>query len=269
MKDTRSIFKLYSAAAKRLVMVNCFSRTLNLVNLIEFPKSGATWFGQMLSEASGIPFPRNTTPVFGQNIMHGHYLFRPQMHKAIHVLRDGRDVMVSAYFHFLFDNSHNHPNLVKYTRKKLLFDDYDAIKENLPYFIEYMFTAYANKSFLHFSWADAINNIKENKANILVIKYEDLLVDPVGCLKAALDYYDIKSPGEERLIEIVDNYSFKKITNRNPGEEDKRSFIRKGIKGDWNNYFTEQACDVFKSFAGKELVEIGYEKDNSWHSCLL
>lgn len=268
MKDTRSKLYLYTAATKRLLMWHLFSKKLSLILITEFPKSGASWFAQMFSDATNIPFPRNATPSLRQSIMHGHYLFKPRMGKAIQVLRDGRDVMVSAYFHFLFNNSHNHPNIVKYTRSKLKFDDYDAIVENLPRFNEYMFTDYANRNMLHFSWSEAVHNLQEYSDYICVIKYEDLLTSPVKCLERALQFYEMASPGEERLKEIVENYSFKKVTKRNPGEEDKKSFVRKGISGDWKNYFNQETCEVFKEYAGAELIKAGYEKDNSWDSFL-
>lgn len=266
MKDTRSKFDLYSAAAKRLFMWSFLSKKLDLILITEFPKSGASWFGQMFSDATGIPFPRNTTPALKQNIMHGHHLFHPRMDKAIHVLRDGRDVMVSAYYHFLFNNSHNHPMGVSYHRKKLPFKNYNNIQENLPQFIEYMFTGYPNKNSLHFSWSDIVNNTQKYTDEICNIKYEDLLLTPVECLEKALYFYEIDSPGKERLQKIVKNYSFKKVTKRNPGDEDKKSFIRKGISGDWKNHFNEESCEIFKKFAGKELIKAGYEEDFSWNN---
>lgn len=268
MKDTRSKFSLYSAALKRLIMWHFMSKKLGLVLITEFPKSGASWFGQMFSDASNIPFPRNVTPSFRKNIMHGHHLFNPRMNKAIHILRDGRDVMVSAYFHFLFDNSHNHSNMVKYTRGKLLFDDYNAIIENLPRFIEYMFTEYPDKNSIHFCWSEMVRNAKKYNNQICTIKYEDLLSTPDQCIENALQFYEISSPGQKRLREIVDDYSFKKMTKRSPGQENRKSFVRKGISGDWKNHFNEEACNLFKKYAGQELIEMGYEKDFNWGSQL-
>ena len=74
---------------------------------------------------------------------------------------------------------------------------------------------------------------------------------------------------EARLKTIVENYSFKKISQRKPGEENKKSFLRKGIAGDWKNNFSEEACDVFKKYAGEELILMGYEKDLNWTNKLI
>jgi hypothetical protein len=39
---------------------------------------------------------------------------------------------------------------------------------------------------------------------------------------------------------------------------------RKGIVGDWRNYFTEDHRRVFKEVAGDVLIRLGYEKDMDW-----
>ena len=67
-----------------------------------------------------------------------------------------------------------------------------------------------------------------------------------------------------RAAAIADEFSFERQAGRRAGEEDKRSFLRKGIVGDWRNYFTREAREVFAGFAGSELVLLGYERDRAW-----
>lgn len=258
MKDTRSKLKLYSDAAKRLVMWNFLAKRLSLVLITEFPKSGASWFCQMMSDATGIPFPRNVAPKLQQSIMHGHHLFHPRMSKAIHIMRDGRDVMVSAYYHALFDNDKNHPSLVKRTRNLVGFTDYDNVIENMPTFIRYMFEIYPARSKRHFSWSEMINNATKYKENVCSIKYEELLTNPADCLVEALEFYNLNVPSRNELNKIVEKYSIK---NRRTGGG---SFVRKGISGDWKNHFNDEACAVFKEYASETLINAGYESDNTW-----
>jgi hypothetical protein len=264
MKDNRSRLQIYTAAVKRLIMWYVLPKRLEIVLVPEFPKSGGSWLCQMLSEATGLPYPRNVSPKFEKCILHGHHLYHPKMGKSIAVVRDGRDVMVSAYFHFLFKNDRNKSFGVKYHRDKLQFDDYDNVKSNMPEFISYMFTNFAQKNFLHFSWSDFVQNVTYYSENICLIKYEDLLDTPVKSLEKALNYYDLNKSTNEKLKNVVQKYSFENITNRNRGEEDKNSFVRKGISGDWKNYFTKEACQVFKKHAGEELIVLDYEKDHNW-----
>lgn len=236
----------------------------NLVLVTEFPKCGGTWFCNMLSDAIDVPFPRNISPKYQQNIMHGHNLFHPRMNKAICVMRDGRDVMVSAYFHFCFYGKDKSKRTTDLHRSKLKFDDYDQIKKNMPAFIEYLFTGFAQRNFTHFSWSDLVKNVLEYNDSVCVVKYEDLLVDPVSELEKAISFYNCKDPGKEKLKDIVEKYSFKNVTKRKQGQENRNSFVRKGISGDWKNHFTKEACEVFKKHGGQALIDMGYEKDLNW-----
>ena len=54
------------------------------------------------------------------------------------------------------------------------------------------------------------------------------------------------------------------MTGRQPGEEKKTSFFRKGIVGDWRNYFCQRAKKVFDFYAGAYLIKLGYEENHAW-----
>ena len=45
---------------------------------------------------------------------------------------------------------------------------------------------------------------------------------------------------------------------RDKGEEDKTSFFRKGLVGDWKSYFDDASFDVFRKQTGDLLDELGY-----------
>ena len=64
----------------------------------------------------------------------------------------------------------------------------------------------------------------------------------------------------------MDTCSFERFAEgRKRGEANVQSEYRKGIIGDWKNYFTDRDKDQFKaSEAGRLLIELGYEKDNDW-----
>jgi hypothetical protein len=97
-----------------------------------------------------------------------------------------------------------------------------------------------------------------------IISYENLLTDTINVLGQAINKVCNVQPDEDRLREISEKYSFKNQTGRNPGDENKYSFLRKGIAGDWKNYFSKEAGQVFNKFAGKELIKLGYEIDDGW-----
>ena len=243
----------------RLGMCYALSSFLPLYIVNEYPKSGGTWVCQMLSDYLDIPFPRNQFPKFQSSIMHGHYLHIRTLKNVYIVMRDGRDVMVSFYYQSLFKHERFNDRLVEITRRDLNFDDYSDIKKNMPKFIEYKFS---NKKNPRFTWSDFVNSWIDK--DVPIITYENLLRDTINVLGQAIYKVCNVQPDEDRLREISEKYSFKNQTGRNPGDENKLSFLRKGIAGDWKNYFSKEARQVFNKFAGNELIKLGYEIDDSW-----
>lgn len=96
------------------------------------------------------------------------------------------------------------------------------------------------------------------------VRYEDLLERPheeVGELARFLG----ADASEEAIEQAVSSASFEKSTKgRERGQEDTSSFFRKGIAGDWKNYFTERDKQIFKEEAGDLLIRLGYEEDYDW-----
>ena len=262
LKDTRSHLLIRIHAAQRLFMWHFLQERLELVLVSEHPKSGGTWFSQMLAEALEIPFPRNKRPRFESCLMHGHLMYHPNFKKIVGVVRDGRDIMVSAYYHSLFSNDRNSDTRVDYYRKKLMFDDFDNIKANLPEFIRFMFQDYA-KGYTHFNWSDFVNGYIDNE-NAFIVKYEDLLIDAVPSLTGAIKFLGKEAVSDQRLKEVEKLFSFRRLSKRKPGQENTNSFLRKGIAGDWKNHFSQEACEAFHEFGGEELIALGYEKDDLW-----
>jgi hypothetical protein len=251
--------KIKTEGAIRWGMVCVLSDYLPLYIVTEYPKSGGSWVSQMLASYLGVPFPRNQFPRFESCIMQGHYLYNPFLKNVFCVMRDGRDIMVSFYYHSLFKNERCNARLVQITRKEVPFEDFDNIESNLAAFIEYKFTC---KKHPRFTWSKFVNHWMDKE--VAVIKYENLLQDPVKELGGAISKVTGDEPYEKRLEEIVDRYSFKKAAKWNPSEEDKHSFLRKGVAGDWKNVFSKEAKALFNYYAGKELIRLGYEKDETW-----
>ncbi len=100
------------------------------------------------------------------------------------------------------------------------------------------------------------------------VRYEDLKTNPVGVLEAVLRYLELPVD-EEQIRRIAAKHSFKSLTGRNPGEDCLESPNRKGIVGDWQNYFNKDCIAAFKKEkAGRWnhlLVEMGYETNLDWH----
>jgi hypothetical protein len=93
--------------------------------------------------------------------------------------------------------------------------------------------------------------------------YEALLSDGKAVVRGVLDYLDL--PYDEALLDhLLDRSSFRYYTGRDPGQENRKRFYRKGIAGDWKNHFSAEDKRIFKEIAGDLLLQLGYEKDLDW-----
>ncbi len=261
-KRPRGKLQMGVEAAKRFTMLYGLAHAFPIYVVTEFPKSGGTWFSQMLSTYLKLPFARNHNPQpIRSSILHGVFRYSPLIRRPTVVLRDGRDVMVSAYYHFLHINETNLVSAVEQKRKHLGFRDFDDIHTNLPKFIEYMFGDYA-QPIQRCSWTGFMESWQDRSAAF--VRYEDLLSDCHGAMSRVISELTKQPIDEAKLAGVVDQYSWRKLAGRKPGTSKKGSFMRKGIAGDWKNNFTKQAAIVFDQVAGDTLVQWGYEPDRTW-----
>lgn len=214
----------------------------------------------MLSDALDIQFPRNAFPKLGNSIFHGHYLQANAGHKVI-VWRDGRDVMVSWYYHCLFENELDNKALVDRVAQDIRFSDRSDISTNLPEFMEYTFNRQKHPNF---HWAQFVRAWFGRRDGVVHTKYEVLRANTYDELNRIILELTDRDVAVEHLLSVVQEHSFENKAKRQPGRLNENSFMRKGIVGDWKNSFTREAVDVFKNYAGDELIELGYEKDYSW-----
>ena len=147
-------------------------------------------------------------------------------------------------------------------RRKLLgFNDPENISSNLPKFLHYLHNDYSKK-LNGFTWAEFVESYLD-KNDVFIVKYEDMLANTSAQLEKVLSFLDYEV--EETVIHnAVDKFSFKNQTKRNPGEENKKSFLRKGIAGDWKNYFNKESVNLFDKYYGDMLIKLGYEDNRDW-----
>lgn len=251
-------------AVKRMILWHGFSGRLPLYLVAEFPKSGGTWFSRMLAECLEVPFPDPwSNHRFESCVLRGHHLYNRRFRNTVAVFRDGRDVVVSSYYFFLFPAEGNLKYSVEDTRRRLNFADYEDIHTNLPRFIEYLFCEYPRVGWSNcFSWSEFVDSW-HNKA-VAEVKYEDLLASPHQTLARVVKQLAGRELSPERLDQIVQTYSFESMTGRKRGSEERTAFARKGIAGDWKNHFSAEAREVFDAYAGQQLLTLGYENDRQW-----
>ncbi len=235
----------------------------------EYPKSGGTWLSLMVGDVLQAIVPQlSIFPAGCAAVLHNHWRYDHRLRRVIYLSRDGRDVLVSSFFHMLRDYqskaspSHHHAT----KRLNRLFGaNFDAqnTRELLPRFIEGIFERPLGN---RLNWADHVGewHDPENRKHIAYVRYEQLLEDPHAHLKRVVERATGKPIEQWRIDMAVEKFSIQRQTGRTSGQEDRSHFIRKGVAGDWKNHFTTESAKAFHERAGEVLIRLGYEPDASW-----
>jgi len=87
------------------------------------------------------------------------------------------------------------------------------------------------------------------------VSYDKLLVDGPSYLTSIFSQAPL-NVDPEIIMDAHERFSFKNMSGgRKSGSENQKSFFRKGISGDWANYFTESEAKIFDT-AVKTYQEI-------------
>lgn len=180
-----------------------------------------------------------------------------QNFRAFHVIRDPRDVCVSAYFSHLYSHpTDSAPWLLEFRKKLTQMSQNKAIEEEINFCSYQLFRQMESWNYQH--------------PDILELKFEDLTATPneyflsiflfLGLIDQSSSHPDnTKFITPATLQHIVDKHRFsKKSGGRKRGEEDPKSHYRKGIVGDWNNYFTPEHIELFSKNNLDLLDKLGY-----------
>ncbi len=199
------------------------------------------------------------------------------------VIRDLRDTLVSLYFSWKISHAFHFP--WQFKSREIL--NKVSVEQGLAAWIgdgeRSVYNGLLDPPFLRKHY-DRMNNADENgimaflqnildyiadiqaswmNDDALMIRYEDLISDEIGGFEKIVDHCQIPV-SRERLHEIIHYNRFETVTGRHPGEEDVQAHQRKGISGDWRNYFSLSVKEKFKSRFGDVLIKTGYESDLNW-----
>jgi hypothetical protein len=169
---------------------------------------------------------------------------KPERYKAFFVMRDPRDVLVSWYFSIRW--SHALLGEIERIRGDLAtLTEADGLLYSIDFLADYgLFVAQR-------SWASA----PTNDPNVMLVRHEDLTAPGnVPAIEHVLNHCDIRVP-RKVLEEVLDTYSFEKLSGRKPGQEDPKAHYRKGVPGDWRNHFNEKIHARFTAVAG-DLISL-------------
>jgi hypothetical protein len=183
--------------------------------------------------------------------------------RIVHIVRDGRDVAVSAMHHWWRLAEDRAGGVYKLTPQELeLRDAYLEDREGFLAGGRSIFTE-ERLSQLARRWSYRIGKARRDGMDLygeryLEIRYEDLVRDTPATLYQVLEFLRARR-GEGIIERCIQRASFERVSNRRPGEEDSESFFRKGVVGDWKSVFTERDRKIYEDLAGDQLAETGYE----------
>jgi len=234
--------------------------------IVSYPKSGTTWLSFLVANYIN----NNKSPVHFKNlpdfcpeyetetsgrirkpgesiVFKSHSPFNPGFNRVIYLVRDGRDVAVSYYFYHL-----------KYS----MIDQ----KTSFPDFFEKFNTGKIEYGL----WNNHVNSWLSNKpAQFLLVKYEDLLQNAEEEFSKVISFINLPVE-KERILAAISASKFeelasieKKQINEIPkiaSSDTNISFIRKGIMGDYMNYFDKDMETKFWNTQGDAMKKLGYTK---------
>ncbi len=206
--------------------------------------------------------------------------------RAFHVIRDPRDVSVSAYFSHLYSHriDAEWPELRERRARLQQLDKARGLLSELE----------------ELRWEfDRMGDWNYDRADVLEIRMEDLTGDPYRQFLRVFRFLDLVDEGPfslskratywtsralraaerrvagrlalparlsrlpaERVLGIVwENDFTKKADGREAGREDSRSHYRRGVPGDWRNHFDAEHIAYFETHYGTLLRRLGYERE--------
>jgi hypothetical protein len=171
--------------------------------------------------------------------------------RGFHIVRDPRDIVVSAYFSHLY--SHKPFEGLAERRERLQSVDK---KEGL--LLELENRRHEFRAMLDWDY---------DQPAVLELRMEDATTDAAHVVPRIMDFLGLgKDDGlrPPRLRRIIADNEFSVLAGRPPGEEDVKNHYRKGLPGDWVNHFEPEHVAYFKEHYGDILIKLGYEKDHDW-----
>ena len=178
---------------------------------------------------------------------------------VISIIRDGRDVLVSRAFHLF-----NEPGVHRlFQRIPAMAKDLERFQADPWFFKKNPEVLLRHEVMVRESviwWRDHLQSdyqAVEKYPNVPIrfVRYEDLHRDTQGERERLFEFLDVDP---DRAAKISGHLK--------PGFKQERptEFLRKGIVGDWKNYFTDDTKKWFKDEAGEELMRQGYTDSLHW-----
>ena len=172
----------------------------------------------------------------------------PERARRIVIIRDLRDTLISGYFSMR--DTHDPNDAISKLRSHLKSV---STEEGLIYLMDQWLNPSAS---IQRTWIEAAEPI---------VRLEDFMSKPADTLRSVLNTGWGVQISSFQARKLIRHHSFERYSKgRKPGEEDTSSHYRKGVHGDWRNYFTPRVVAEFKTRFNPILLKTGYENSPDW-----
>ncbi len=156
--------------------------------------------------------------------------------RFIHLLRDGRDVAVSAFRH-----------------RERIQNQSGESKADLDSQVPQLLGKWAG-------FTRAVRNAETAGIAMHTVRYEDMLTDGMGSLRGCVDYLlPQNNISDHQLQTAVDANSFQTLSGgREPGNIDGSSNLRRGQSGSWRDELNPGLAETFNPEDRELLESLGY-----------
>ena len=254
--------------------------------IVGYPKSGNTWITRLTAELLNCPvkgflYENNNKEISIEGLnrssnyecfkSHHQYqeLLKEDQHNAkiIYVVRDPRDIVLSGtnYFYNLNPVKVNHFKNVNFSFLVGLINRLFKALIGRRMMRKRMVNAVLNGDtrvhhWCRVSWKNHLH-LYTIKPEVLKIKYEDALSNPVRESKKILDFIGEKR-GVAEIEKAVELQSFNFVKKKfiKNGETHKATFLREGVSRQWKKGLNKSEKLLFIKSMAAEIDSLGYEK---------
>ena len=165
-------------------------------------------------------------------------------YKAFHVIRDPRDIVVSAYY--------SHRDLPRDDKQEQQKLREVSLEEGLILTMRGRQWQFENM----YNW-------NYDDPNIIEVLFCELVAFPVNLFCEIFRQWGFDNM-VDKIECIVEENSFEQLTGRKRGDEKIGSSLRKGITGEWRYHFTPKCKRTFVELYDDLLIKLDYERNNTW-----